>query len=120
MTKFEEIQALVEKNKKISKDKISNSQDDPLEVPGITDSSKWGNPHIGFASEETHPDLLQQLQNPKHTSHRVNQRLVYYVLRTWNLLFYSKFMKILIFKLIRLEVPKGNVQRFLLKLVKVS
>ena len=40
MTKFEEIQALVEKNKKISKDKISNSQDDPLEIPGITDSSK--------------------------------------------------------------------------------
>ena len=46
MTRFEEIQALVEKNKIISKDKINNSQDDPLEVPGITESSKGGNPHM--------------------------------------------------------------------------
>ena len=66
MTRFEEIQALVEKNKKKGKPPAKSTEDDPLEVPGLTESSKGGNHHMEFATDEQDPDLLQQLQSPKH------------------------------------------------------
>jgi hypothetical protein len=73
MTRFEEIQALVEKNKskKISKEKISNSQADSLEVPGLTESSKGGNPHMEFATDEQDADLIDMLYTkPKYVPNR--------------------------------------------------
>ena len=62
MTRFEEIQALVEKNKKRCKP-AKSTEDDllELEVHGITESSKGGNPHMEFATDETDPDLIDQL-----------------------------------------------------------
>jgi hypothetical protein len=62
MTKFEELQAIIERNKKKGKPaKSTDTEDDPLEVPGITESSKGGNPHMEFATDEQDPDLLDQL-----------------------------------------------------------
>jgi hypothetical protein len=67
MTRFEEIQALVEKNKNKGKEKDKEiNPSDSLEVPGLTESSKGGNPRMEFATDEQDPDLLQQLQSPKH------------------------------------------------------
>ena len=77
MTRFEEIQALVEKNKNKNKDRKKKSQEininpsDALEVPGLTESSKGGNPHMEFATDEQDADLIDILYTkPKNVPNR--------------------------------------------------
>jgi hypothetical protein len=68
MTHFEEIQALVEKNKaKRKRSNEINLSEDSLGVPGITESGKSGNPHIEFATDESDMSIIEQLyRNPRN------------------------------------------------------
>jgi hypothetical protein len=73
MTRFEELQALVEKNKNKNKKKgkASAFTEGDLEVPGLTESSKGGNPHMEFATDEQDADLIDMLYTkPKNVPNR--------------------------------------------------
>lgn len=67
MTRFEELQAIIERNKKKAiPNSFSKQQDSELEVPGLTESDK-SSPRIDFATDDQDMSLTDQLlRNPKH------------------------------------------------------
>jgi hypothetical protein len=65
MTRFEELQDIINKNK--SKANKSNKEKELLEVSGLSESnSSEGQPHIDFADNQTDMPLVDQLYKPRH------------------------------------------------------
>ena len=64
MTRFEELQDIINRNK--SKSKVKKDKE-LLEVSGLSESNiSEGQPHIDFADNQTDMPLVDQLYKPRH------------------------------------------------------
>ena len=64
MTRFEELQHIINRNK--SKSKTKKQEKNLLEVSGLSKSDGQGQPHIEYADEQTDMPLVDQLYKPKN------------------------------------------------------
>lgn len=64
MTRFEELQDIINRNK--SKSKTKKQEKNLLEVSGLSESDGQGQPHIEYADEQTDMPLVDQLYKPKN------------------------------------------------------